>query len=475
MSIKQALKWSFASELVSKAIQPTVFIVITRLLTPKDFGVMTAAMMIIGLSQVFWEAGMAKAIIQRQTEVVEAANAAFIINLTAGLVISLVVFLSSNTVANLVFQDERVSLVLKVMSLQIVLGALSSVQTALLQKEMGFKKLFWVRLVTISVPGLASIPLALHGAGYWALVAGSLVGQTAQTVMLWFTNPWRPTLQISSKVTAEIGRFGSWVGFTGLLTWFYAWADSLVVGHYLGSHDLGLYRTGSQFVSLVFTIMFSPIMPVLYSHISQTSTDSVKLCSIAGQVVAVITVVVIPVSVILSAYSSVLQEVVFGPKWMGLSTVITAMAIMQGYSWIVGMNGEFYRAIGKPNYEAAVTSGTLLIYLGVYSVTVRFGLGVFVWSRMWLAIAALIPHLLLMKNVIGLNLYIIVKRSLLISGISVSTVWFSKLFIRMFSENEIFCLTIGFLVSGLSTFALIFWIEKEGVVAIITRWVRGVK
>lgn len=176
MSLTHALKWSFLGELASKAIQPVVFIVLVRLLTPVDYGVMSSALMVMSFSQIFWEAGMGKALIQRQTDVEEAANAAFWINIGFGFFIATILYLLASPVAHIFFHDERVSAVLHVMTIQVFLGAVSAVHTSLLQKEMGFKKLFWVRLATVSLPGLASIPLAMNGMGYWALVAGSLVG-----------------------------------------------------------------------------------------------------------------------------------------------------------------------------------------------------------------------------------------------------------------------------------------------------------
>lgn len=107
MTLINALKWSFLGELASKAIQPLVFIVLARLLTPEDFGVMTAALMVIGFSQIFWEAGMGKALIQRQTNIEEAANAAFWINVILGVVISNALYFSANFVAQTFFKMEE--------------------------------------------------------------------------------------------------------------------------------------------------------------------------------------------------------------------------------------------------------------------------------------------------------------------------------------------------------------------------------
>jgi len=472
MSFTHALKWSFFSELAAKAIQPVVFIVLARLLTPEDFGVMTAAMMVIAFSQIFWEAGMGKALIQRQTDIEEAANAAYFINIALGIVIAGLLYLFAQPIAQTFFQDDRVTAVLQVMTLQVLLGALSSVQTALLQKEMGFKKLFWVRFATVSLPGLASIPLAWNGMGYWALVAGTLVGQLAQAIMLWLISSWRPKFNINTVVTREIGKFGTWVGLTGLLTWFYAWADSLVVGHYLGSYDLGLYRTGNQFVSLAFVMIFGPILPVLYSHLSLFNNDKEKMRTTAESAISILSVVAIPISILFLAYSNEFQVVVFGTKWTGIGVVIAGMAMMHGYSWIVGMNGEFYRAIGKPNYETIVTVSTLLIYLGVYLYIINEGLNSFVWARMGLALGALLLHLALMRHLFKINLYIIFKRISIITIISIFTVYSAKLGVGLVLKDETSLLILGGMASLLFVLVVVFAVERKKTVALATSLLR---
>lgn len=386
MSFTYALKWSFLSELAAKAIQPVVFIVLARLLTPEDFGVMTAAMMVIAFSQIFWEAGMGKALIQRQTHIAEAANAAFMINIGLGILIAGLLYLFAQPIAQTFFQDDRVTAVLQVMTLQVLLGAFGSVQTALLQKEMGFKKLFWVRFATVSLPGLASIPLAWNGWGYWALVAGTLAGQFAQVLMLWRMSHWRPGFTRDSVVTTEIARFGGWVGLSGLLAWLYAWADSLVVGMFLGSHDLGLYRTGSQFSIMVFALIFGPITPVLYSQLSKIGKDQEKIRAVVQSYIKIITIISIPIAFMLMALNKYIEGYVFGNSWMGVGHVLGVMALVHGISYMTSMNTEAYRASGHPQYETLVMMLPLPIYLAVYIYIAPMGLDLFLLARLALVL-----------------------------------------------------------------------------------------
>lgn len=401
MQLRQALQWSVLAELASRLVPPLVFIVLARLLTPEDFGVMTAAMMVIGFSQVFWEAGMGKALIQRQKDVESAADVAFWVNLGLGVAISSLLFASAGWVAAVVFRDARVEVVLQVMTLQVMLSALGSVHTALLQKSMGFRRLFWVRLAATGLPGLASIPLALHGMGYWALVGGTLLGQAAQLAMLWRMSGWHPRAAFDMRVAREMAHFGAWVGASGLMAWFYAWADSMIVGMSLGSHELGLYRTGSMMTVMVFGVLFGAMTPVLYSHLSRMNQDQVRVRQAAERVLRTIAVVSLPLAVLLFALGPRLGAVVFGPAWQGVGDVIAVMALTHGVAWIVGMNGEVYRAMGRPSYETMVMALTLPLYLGVYAYTVRFGLDAFLWARLGLTLCGVALHLYAIRRLLA--------------------------------------------------------------------------
>lgn len=430
MSVLNALKWSFLSEVASKAIQPIIFIVLARLLAPEDFGVMTAAVMVIAFTQFFWEAGMGQALIQRQTDIDKTANIAFWINVSLGLLITAILFLFAKSIAQTFFRDDRVTLVLQVMTLQILLGSLSSVHTALLQKQMGFKKLFWVRFATISLPGIASIPLALHGFGHWALVAGTLVGQMAQTLLLWKISKWRPRLMFDIKHAREVGKFGVWVCITGFLTWFYQWADALIVGMYLGSHDLGLYKTGNQFVQLIFTLFFSPAMPVLYSWL--VKKNKTELSRELTNIVTIIALISIPLSIAIYAFAGIIGLFFFGKNWGGVDTVIAVMALSHGISYIFIANGEAYRAAGKPHYETAPMALGLLIFLPVYIYFITYGLETFLYARLTIVILfGVVIHAFLAWKNFNISPVVFIKFALITLFFTLLTFYLDRLFLEI--------------------------------------------
>lgn len=464
MSFVHALKWSFLAEMASKAVTPIVFIVLARLLTPEDFGVMSAAVMVIAFSQIFWEAGMGKALIQRQTDVEDAANVAFWVNIALGILIASVLQWAAEPIALTFFKDERVTVVLQVMTLAVLLGSLSSVQTALLQKEMGFKKLFWVRLTTVALPGMASIPLAWNGMGYWALVAGTLTGQAVQVVMLWRLSGWRPAWRFNPSVAKEMGGFGIWVGASGVLAWFMVWADSLIVGKYLGTHELGIYRTGNQFATMVFALIFGPITPVLYSQLSRMNKDRQRLTAAIQKMIKIIILTAIPSAVVIFSFSAEIGSALFGAKWEGVGLVLGVLALMHGFSWVVGMNGEVYRAYGRPSLETIVMATTLLVYLTAYIYTIQIGFEVFVWNRLALALGALLLHLYLLRTILGVRMIPILKYLGITALLSFALVSVAKWVVTSYLAGVWYQLIIGLLVSALLLGSVIFVAERKGVV-----------
>jgi len=397
-----AFKWSALGEAASRVVGPLVFLVLARLLVPEDFGVVAAATVVISFSQVFSDAGLAKALIQRQDRTEESANVVFWLNLALGLLIVALLLVVAPWIARF-FHDPRIAPVVRVLCVQIVLAAFSSPQTALLQKELNFKGLFWVRLLTTVVPGIASIPLALSGFGYWALVAGSVTGQLAQSALLWKASPWRPRRVFDRSLAIELVTFGRWAMLSGLLGWFYVWMDAVIVGHFLGAHDMGLYRTANTFVSMVFGVVFAPMLPVLYSLFSRAHSDKGRVTRSLLLVARGTILISFPLAAALVILRFPIEQHLFGIEWQGLGSIIAILALSQGMAWLVGANGEAYRAIGRPVLETWAMGLSVVAYLVGYLLSVQHGLVVFAWTRCVLVLIGLLAQVFIARHALGIK------------------------------------------------------------------------
>lgn len=389
-----AFKWSLLGELGSRVVGPLVFVVLARVLLPEDFGVVAAATVAVSFSQVFWDSGLARALVQHPQDDPASADAVFWLNMGIALFLVLALFASAPLLAAF-FGDKRIADVLRVLSMQVPLAAACSVMAALMQRRFQFARLSWIRIITTAGPGLASIPLALGGWGYWALIAGVLVGQVLQLAALIHFTDWRLRARIDRSRAAQMLNFGKWTLLSGALGWLYGWLDAIVVGHFLGAREMGLYRTGNTFVTMVFGLIFAPLMPVLYSLFSRAHHDLPRLRAALLTVAHAIAIIAIPIGLGMLVLRDDVGRLVLGAQWGGVGAVIGALAVSHAVGWIAGANGELYRAIGKPHVETFTMALMLCIYVPVYLFVIRNGLQAFLEARVLLSILAFAAHVVI--------------------------------------------------------------------------------
>ena len=172
-----SLKWSALTEIAARTAQPIIFVVLARLLAPTDFGVLATAMIVISFVQMFWDAGLSKALIQTKEVPENAAHVVFWTNLTLGIIIYTLLFAAAPYIA-FFFKSPVTEPVLRVLGIQIIIASLASVQQALFVRDLDFRGLFWIKLLTAFIPALFSIPLALYGYGIWSLVTEPSLGSS---------------------------------------------------------------------------------------------------------------------------------------------------------------------------------------------------------------------------------------------------------------------------------------------------------
>jgi len=399
----KSVKWTALGEIASRSIQPLVMLILARLLTPADFGVVGVAMIAIGFAQIFQDFGLGKTLIQRETEVEKSANIIFWTNITLSFFIYLILFISAPLLSKF-FHEPKVIDVLRVLCLQIVLLSFVSVHQALFQRNFQFKQLFFIRLLSAVVPGLVSIPMAIYGYGVWALVFGTLAGSVVQVFIYWQVNRWRPKLTYDLQLVRQLMEFGKWVTLEASILWLLFWGDSTVLGHFLGVKELGVYRVGITFLMFVFGIFFDPLIPVAYSSFSRLQLNQEELKQSFLKMTKLIASISLPIGVVLVTLGPTILSVVFGQKWHGIEIVIMILSLKDALTWLVGLNPEVLRAIGRPDIYTKIWMALSLFYIPTYILAAPHGIKVFCISRLGVSMIGLIIQILVMLNILKLSI-----------------------------------------------------------------------
>ena len=400
----RSVKWSALMEIVSRTAAPIVTVILARLLTPTDFGVVATAMIAISFAQMFWDAGLSKALVQTNEAPEEAAHVVFWTNLVLGLVIYVLLFFAAPWLV-VFFNSPASGPVLRVLGLQIVIASLSSVQQALFVRELDFRRLFWVKLLTAFVPGFFSIPLAFYGYGVWALVAGTLVGQTLNLMLLWRYSLWRPRLQYDRHLARGIFGFGVWVVAESLGGWLLIWGDNLIVGRFLGIDELGVYRTGWMLATIAFGLVLNPFLPVLYPTFSRMQNDLPLLKASFHKVNRIIIALSLPMGIGLFLLGPEIATILFGSKWQGLGLVLSVIGLALGLAWSVGINTEVYRAMGRPDINTRLLFVTILLYMPAYYLAAQFSLEIFLYVRLSLVFMGIAVQVYVCQRLLNVSTF----------------------------------------------------------------------
>ena len=397
----KSVKWTALAEIASRSIQPIVVLILARILAPADFGVVGVAMIAIGLAQIFQDFGLGKTLIQRENRIEASANVIFWMNIGLGLVLYLLLFISSPLISKF-FHEPKTIDVLRVLCLQIVIASFFTAHSALLQRSLQFKQIFFTRLGASLAPGVVSIPMALGGMGVWALVWGALTCSIVQLILFWKLNPWRPRWNFNITLAKELVGFSSWVVLEAFLGCLIIWGDSIVLGHFLGVKKLGTYRVGVTFLMLSFGTFFRPIMPIVYSSFSRLQSNLSELKSSFLKLTQLIAVVSLPIGFGLAVLAKPIASVVFSQKWQGVEIVISILAIPEALSWLVGHNPEVYRAIGRPDVNSKLYAVTAIYFLPVYILAAPHGLFVFCLAKFGAVIISIFLHFFVINRVLRL-------------------------------------------------------------------------
>ncbi len=345
-----ATKWSAITEIIAKCISPITSMILARILAPEAFGVLTTVLMVIAFAEVFVDSGFQKYLIQHsfkdEKEEHRYMSVAFWANLSFGLLLWGVIVLFNEPIANLVGNPGKGHLLI-ITGVVIPIYSMIGIQNCKLKKELNFKKLFYVRIASALVPLVITIPLALLGLDYWALIIGNIMGIVVNSVVLFAVKAFTPMIHFSWAELIEMLSYGIWTLLNGIATWLTSWIDAFLIGRYLTDYYLGLYKNSANLVTSIFTIVTASIAPVLFSSLSKLQNDELLFKKVFLGIQRSVAILLVPMGVGLALYGSFATDILLGGKWKEASEIIAVLSLTTALRTIfVQLNGDVFRAKG---------------------------------------------------------------------------------------------------------------------------------
>ncbi|QAY68578.1 lipopolysaccharide biosynthesis protein [Paenibacillus protaetiae] len=389
--------------------------ILARLLAPEAFGVVATVTMIVSFADIFTDAGFQKYLIQQEfssnDEVGQASNVAFWTNLVISLLLWCTIFTFNEQLASLL-GNPGLGMVLVIASFQLPLTSFSSIQSALFKRSLDFRILFIARIISSCIPFVVTIPFALIGFGYWAIVIGTIVSQLSTAVILTYNSSWKPTFYFSLTVFKKMFSFSMWSLFESISIWLTSWVDVLLISTVLNSHYVGLYKTSSMMVNGLMTLITSTTVPVLFSVLSRLQNQSDIFTSVFLKAQRLVAVVVLPLGVGIYLYRDLITLILLGNKWIESSDILGQWALTSAVTIVFGhICSEVYRAKGLPKLSFLVQILHLIVLVPACIFSLHYGFWVFVYVRSWIRIQSVVVHFIIMRIKVGIIISTIVKNT----------------------------------------------------------------
>ena len=340
------LKWNAATQALAKGLQFVALIVLARLLSPYEFGLIGMILVFTGFASTIADAGLSAAIIQRQEVSEGNLNSAFWLSTAIGCALTVVLACVAPLIAKF-YGEPRLQTMTIVLALNFILASLHVVQYALIHKALDFRSRFRIEIAAISSSAIVALALALAGAGVWSLVGQSLCDNAARTAMAWRLSSWRPRRMFDWTAARELLNFGwKFVGFN-IVGYCSQNFDKLWIGYQLGSSPLGIYSLSDRLMRMPVTNVTVITGGVMFPALStlQDNLETMRRAYLrANRMIALLT---FPMMLGLSVLAEPAILVVYGQKWRSAIAIVQllcfaglAQSVYNTASWIFLSRGR---------------------------------------------------------------------------------------------------------------------------------------
>ncbi|MFF2018631.1 lipopolysaccharide biosynthesis protein [Paenibacillus sp. NPDC058177] len=401
LQIQNAIKWSTLTEVLSKLITPITNMILARIIAPEAFGIIATISMIISFADLVSDAGFQKYIIQHvfkdEKEKSNNVSVAFWTNLLLAFFLWGAIILFSNPLAGLL-GSPNMGNVIAIACVQLPLMAFSSIPMALYKKNLDFKSLFQMRLLSIFIPLIITIPLALNGFSYWSIILGTIAIQVSNAVVIFIKTRWKPSLFFDFKLLKEMISFSVWSLFESISIWFTLWIDTLIISSALNMYYLGLYKTSLNMVNSLMAIITATVTTVLFSALSRLQNDNKSFNDMFYKAQKILAYITLPLGVIVFLFSDIATSILLGSKWIEASNIIGIWGLTSAFSIVFSnINSEVYRSKGKPKLSFIQQIIHLAFLVPTCLISLKFGFWTFVYARALIRFQAIIVGFFIMN------------------------------------------------------------------------------
>lgn len=371
--VARASRHTLLAQVATQVSRLALSVILARLLTPSEFGVVAAAMVVMVVCWQLTDLGTSAIIIQRDVIDDTLVSSLFWFNLAVGAGLSAGALAGAGPLAALLGQPHAAPAI-RVLAAVSIVAAVGNMHHALIRRTMQFGRLATITIANAGVNLVLGISLALAGAGIWALVVGTLAGVATSTVTSWWFEPWRPSATLSLRRLREVARFGIHIFWSNALAVVFGQLDKVIISRLLGAAPLGTYAVAQRTVMSPVSAVSGAVSTVTLSAFARGQDDPAKLRSGASRAAGVVALVVLPSMVGLAAMAKQAVAVVYGPQWEAAVPVVMVLAPAAAVQALGCVTAAVMQAMGRGDWLYRWALANCLVGAAAMVVGARWGL-----------------------------------------------------------------------------------------------------
>lgn len=370
--VRRGVVWSGLLTVGNQVLSTAVTVILARMLSPQDYGLIGMVATLTALIIVFSDMGLSWATVQRKDLSLQQVHNLFWVNSTAGLVLWVVCAGFAPLLARFYSEPALIPITIA-LGATFAVGGFAVQPLALLKREMRFKRLVVVRVGSVAIGGSVAIALAVSGWGYWALAWQALVTSAASLVLAILATGYRPARPMRGTGTRLLLEFGGLMAANGILIYVARNMDNVLIGRFWGATELGFYSRAYFLMTLPSLLITGALASVMIPALSALQHDRNRFGDAYRQALHISALVGCPMAAGLGLVAPEAIRLMYGPKWELVVPILTWLSVSSVVQPIFNTQGWLFTAAGKGRSYLIASVIYAALTTGSFAVGIRYG------------------------------------------------------------------------------------------------------
>lgn len=407
-SLKQktvkGILWSTLERFSVQGIQFVVMIIMARILTPNDYGLVGMLTVFIAVSQSLIDSGFSQALIRKQNRSEADNSTVFYFNIAVGLILYGILYIIAPLIADFYHESQLIEIT-RVIGLTIIFNSFVVVQRTLLTVNIDFKTQAKAAFTATFISGILGIWMATSGYGVWSLVTQQLVNIGINTLLLWGSSHWRPRWIYSWNSFHELFGFGSKLLVSGLIDTLYRNIYLIVIGRVFTASDLGYYTRAHHFADFPSSNISGIIQRVTYPILCSIQNENERLANVYRRFIRLSAFIIFPLMMGLAAVAEPLVLALLKEQWLFAATLISIICFQMMWYPIHAINLNLLQVKGRSDLFLKLEIYKKIIGIITLCITIPMGLIAMCTGGVFTSMIALVINTYYTGKLIGVGYF----------------------------------------------------------------------